>query len=68
MYLVNTPGMSDYVKAADGFLADRFIYGTSFPLCPVKGYLDWFKTLPIRAENRERILYRNALEFFDRSR
>lgn len=68
MYLVNTPGMSDYVKAADGFLADRFIYGTSFPLCPVKGYLDWFKTLPIRPENQERILYRNALEFFDRSR
>jgi predicted TIM-barrel fold metal-dependent hydrolase len=65
MYLVNMPGMDDYVKAADGFLADRFIYATSFPLCPAKGYLDWFKTLPIKLENMERILYRNALEFLN---
>lgn len=65
MYLVNMPGMADYVKAADGFLAERFIYATSFPLCPVKGYLDWFKTLPIKPENMERILSRNALEFLN---
>lgn len=63
MYLVNMPGMDDYLKAADGFLAERFIYGSSFPLCPAKGCLDWFNTLPIRPENKERILYRNALAF-----
>lgn len=63
MYLVNMPGMDDYVKAANGFMADRFIYGSSFPLCPAKGYLDWFNTLPIAAENKERILHRNAIEF-----
>jgi uncharacterized protein len=67
MYLANTPGMADYIKAADGFLSDRFIYGTSFPLCPLKGYLDWFRTLPIKPENQESILYRNALKFLDRS-
>jgi predicted TIM-barrel fold metal-dependent hydrolase len=63
MYFVEMPGMADYLKAADGFLADRIIYASSFPLCPVKGYFDWFQTLPIRPENKERILYRNALEF-----
>jgi len=63
MYLVNMPGMDDYVKAANGFLAERFIHGSSFPLCPVKGYLDWFNTLPITPENRDRILHRNAIEF-----
>lgn len=63
MYLVNMPGMDDYLKAANGFLAERFIYGTSFPLCPVKGYLDWFRTLPLKPETMERVLHRNALEF-----
>jgi predicted TIM-barrel fold metal-dependent hydrolase len=63
MYLVNMPGMDDYVKAANGFLSERFIYGTSFPLCPVKGYLDWFNALPINPDARERILYKNALAF-----
>lgn len=63
MYLVEMPGMADYVKAADGFLAERFIYASAFPLCPVKGYYEWFKTLPIRPENMERVLHRNALEF-----
>jgi uncharacterized protein len=63
MYLVEMPGMADYLKAADGFLAERFIYASSFPLCPVKGYFDWFEKLPIRPENRERILWKNAHEF-----
>jgi predicted TIM-barrel fold metal-dependent hydrolase len=65
MYFVNMPGMDDYLKAADGFLAERFIYASSFPLCPVKGYLEWFNKLPMKAENRERVLYRNALAFLN---
>lgn len=60
--LANMPGMDDYVKAADSWLADRFIYASTFPFAPVKGYLDWFRALPIRPENMERILYRNAAE------
>jgi predicted TIM-barrel fold metal-dependent hydrolase len=65
MYLVNMPGMDDYLKAADGFLAERFIYASSFPLCPVKGCLDWFNTQPMKPENKERVLSRNALEFLN---
>ena len=65
MYFVNMPGMDDYLKAADGFLAERFIYGSSFPLCPAKGCLDFFNTLPMKPENRERVLFRNALEFLN---
>ena len=63
MYLVDMPGMTDYVKAADGFLAERFVYASSFPLCPVDGYHRWFMKLPIRPENMARILYDNAREF-----
>lgn len=67
MYLVNMPGVTDYVRAADGFLCERFIYGSSFPLCPAKATLDWFNTLPIGAANKQRILHDNARAFLARS-
>lgn len=60
MYLVNMPGMDDYVRAANTFLADRFLYASSYPFCPIKDYKEWFLTLPISPENREKIMYRNA--------
>lgn len=60
MYLVNMPGMEDYVRAANGFLSDRFIYASSFPFCPIKPYKDWFMTLDISPENRAKVMYRNA--------
>lgn len=59
-YLANMAGMDDYVKAADGFLADRFLYASSYPFTPVKEYAAWFKKLPIRPEAMEKILFRNA--------
>jgi predicted TIM-barrel fold metal-dependent hydrolase len=61
MYLPNMPGSDDYVKAADGFLADRFLYASSFPFCPIKGYAEWFSRLPIRPESMEKVAYKNAM-------
>ncbi|MEP9377171.1 amidohydrolase family protein [Aquabacter sp. CN5-332] len=63
MYLVNMPGMDDYVKAANGFLSDRFIYASSYPYCPIKDYKEWFMTLNISDANREKVMYRNAARF-----
>jgi len=60
MYLYNMPGMDDYLKAANGFLADRFIYASAYPLTPLKSYADWFVKLPLSPENMEKIVYRNA--------
>jgi len=60
MYLHGMPGMDDYLKAADGFLSDRFLYASGYPFVPVKEYAEWFLTLPIRAENMEKVLWRNA--------
>jgi predicted TIM-barrel fold metal-dependent hydrolase len=59
-YLANLPGSDDYIRAADGFLADRFLYASSYPFTPVTGYAAWFKKLPIRPESMEKILYKNA--------
>lgn len=59
-YMANMPGMDDYIRAADGFLADRFLYASSYPFLPVDAYAQWFRKLPIRPENREKIMYGNA--------
>jgi predicted TIM-barrel fold metal-dependent hydrolase len=60
MYLANMPGMKDYIDAANGFLQDRFIYGSSYPLCPLQQYADWFRTLPIRADVFTKVTHSNA--------
>lgn len=60
MYLANMPGMRDYVDAANGFLQDRFVYASSYPLCPIRQYADWFRTLPIAADVLPKVTYGNA--------
>lgn len=62
MYLYHMPGMDDYLKAANGFLAERFLFATAYPLVPVKEYAEWFVRLPLKPENMERCIYRNAAE------
>ncbi len=62
-YLANMPGQDDYVRAADGFLSDRFIYGSSYPFTPCDEFADWFRRLPIREENMQKIMYGNAAAF-----
>lgn len=60
MYLYNMPGMDDYLKAADGFLADRFVFASAYPLVPLEEYAQWFVRLPLKPENMEKCVYRNA--------
>lgn len=60
MYFSRMPGWEEYVKAADGFLADRMLYASSFPFCPVLGYRQWFEQLPIRPENLAKVMGGNA--------
>lgn len=62
-YLCNMPGMNDYLLAANGYLAERFLYASSYPFISVKSYADWFRTLPIRPELLEGIMYWNAARF-----
>jgi predicted TIM-barrel fold metal-dependent hydrolase len=64
-YLCNMPGADDYLVALNGFLADRFLYGSSYPFIGVKAYADWFRSLPIRPEVLDDVLHRNAARFLD---
>lgn len=60
MYLYNMPGMNDYLRAADSFLADRFIFATAYPLVPLADYTRWFVGLDLKPENMRKCVYQNA--------
>jgi predicted TIM-barrel fold metal-dependent hydrolase len=63
-YLANMPGMDDYIAAINGFLGERFLYGSSYPFLPIDKCLAWFRSLPIRAALMEGLLWRNASNVF----
>jgi predicted TIM-barrel fold metal-dependent hydrolase len=65
MYLHEAPGWQEYLRAADGFLADRFLYASCYPLAPVREYAEWFLKLPLKPETRERALWKNAAALLD---
>ena len=56
------PGALDYINAANGFLADRFLFGTAYPLLPFKDALDAFLRFPLKESVIDRVLYQNAAE------
>lgn len=60
MYLFDLPGSDDYVKAADTYLADQFIYASAYPFTPLKDYAERFLQLPIRPASMQKVLYDNA--------
>ncbi|MGH8665610.1 MAG: amidohydrolase family protein [Burkholderiales bacterium] len=62
-YLCNMPGIDDYIRAANGFLADRFLYASSYPFIGVQRYAEWFRALPIRPELLPQLMYSNAARF-----
>ena len=63
MYLYNgMPGAMDYINAANGFMADRFLFATAYPLMPLKGVVETFLRFPLKESVLDRILYKNAAE------
>lgn len=60
MYLMRLPGTSDYVAAANGYLADRFLFGSSYPSCPVGHAVKCVDEPPFSLHVRERLMRDNA--------
>ena len=64
MYFPGFPGEADYLMAARSYAEDRFLYGTSYPLCPIDGHLKRFCELPLPDATKEKILGLNAARLF----
>ncbi|MPZ46731.1 MAG: amidohydrolase family protein [Betaproteobacteria bacterium] len=53
------PGNEDYLKAMNTYLSERYIYASSYPFVPLRGYLDAF--LRVTSDTvAERVLFSNA--------
>ncbi len=59
MYMYNMPAVQDYVTAANGFLKDRFLFGSGYPYIPLKQAVELFLAMPFRQEALPNILYGN---------
>ncbi len=61
MYLFGgLPGAIDYINAANGFLADRFLFGSAYPVVPVDQAVSEFLKFPLKDAVIDRVLYANA--------
>ncbi len=43
---------------------EKLLYGTDWPLCPMKNYLDFAKNLNLSSNGFEHLFYKNALRLF----
>jgi hypothetical protein len=59
MYLF-LPGSQVFVDAANGFLADQLLFGSSYPFRPIRQSIDDALRLGLRDSVAERFLFRNA--------
>lgn len=58
--MMHTVGTSDYVAAINTFLADQFVFATSFPTGPLVEMVEIYERLGIRDELRQKIMYDNG--------
>lgn len=54
------PGGQMYIEAANGYLRDRFLFGTAYPALPFGETVERFTRLPFSDDVIDRLLYRNA--------
>lgn len=59
MYLFQ-PGGQAYVEAANGFLGEQLLFGSSYPFRPIGQSIDDFLRLGFRERALDRLLYGNA--------
>jgi predicted TIM-barrel fold metal-dependent hydrolase len=54
------PGGGLYVEAANGFMKDQFLFGSSFPFRPMRQGVEDFRALGLSEEALDAALWRNA--------
>ncbi len=64
MYLFQ-PGSQAYVEAANSFLGDQFLFGSSYPFRPIRQTIDDFLQLGFKEGVIDRLLYGNAARLFE---
>lgn len=62
-YMIESPGMNDYILAANCLLKDRMMFASAYPLMPLKGAADYYMNCGVKEENLPLLMHDNALDF-----
>jgi hypothetical protein len=63
MYLFGgMPGAREYVDVMNGFMSERFLFATAYPVLPLGESVEKFLQFPLKESVIDRVLYRNAAE------
>jgi len=58
------PGGRRYVEAANGFMRDQFLFGSSYPFRPMRQGVEDFRALGLEGEPLQKALWGNAARLF----
>jgi len=58
------PGSEVFVQAANGFMGDQLLFGSSYPFRPIRQSIDDFLVLGFRGKVLDKLLYGNAARLF----
>ncbi len=64
VYFPGLPGEHDYVAAMKTFLADRFLFATGYPFCPISETIDRFAAFGLSDEILVKVFRDNAVRLF----
>jgi predicted TIM-barrel fold metal-dependent hydrolase len=59
MYMFS-PGGKLYIEAANGFMQDQYLFGTSYPFRPMRQSVDDLRNIGLKPEVLEKVSYKNA--------
>jgi uncharacterized protein len=59
MYMFS-PGGKLYIEAANGFMQDQYLFGTSYPFRPMKQSVDDLRAIGLKPEQLEKVSHGNA--------
>lgn len=62
-YMIESPGMNDYVIAANTLLSDRIMFGSAYPIMPMKPAADYYINSGIKKDVLPKVMYENAKAF-----
>lgn len=64
-YMIESPGQTDYVMAANCLLQNRLMFASAYPLMPLKESSEYYMNSGIKEEILPNVMYHNAAEFLD---
>ena len=62
-YMIESPGQTDYVMAANCLLQDRLMFASAYPLMPLKESSEYYMNSGIKEEILPKVMYQNAAAF-----